>query len=172
MYAIRSYYEREVVREERRRSYESSPDGMLYENLIADAFTVHPYRHPVIGWDSDISNLSLAETRDFLHHYYAPVNTVIALVGDVDTEAAIAMVERYFGPRITSYNVCYTKLLRSRFLMPRRPTSLTASTMLSTLRGSMNWAELTSLSRSAVIAMVERYFGPIAAGTPVPPVTA
>jgi predicted Zn-dependent peptidase len=71
---------------------------MLYEHLIAAAFTVHPYRHPVIGWDSDISNLSLAETRDFLHRYYAPANTVIALVGDLDTTAAIQMVERYFGP--------------------------------------------------------------------------
>jgi predicted Zn-dependent peptidase len=96
---LREFYtEREVVREERRRSYESSPDGMLYENLIATAFTVHPYRHPVIGWDSDIRNLSLVETRDFLHRYYAPVNTVIALVGDIDTDAAIGMVERYFGP--------------------------------------------------------------------------
>ena len=95
---LREFYtEREVVREERRRSYESSPDGMLYENLIATAFTVHPYRHPIIGWDSDIRNLSLAETRDFLHRYYAPVNTVIALVGDIDTEAAIQMVERYFA---------------------------------------------------------------------------
>lgn len=95
---LREFYtEREVVREERRRSYESSPDGMLYENLIATAFTVHPYRHPVIGWDSDIRNLSLAETRDFLHRYYAPANTVIGLVGDIDTDAAIAMVARYFG---------------------------------------------------------------------------
>lgn len=95
---LREFYtEREVVREERRRSYESSPDGMLYENLIATAFTVHPYRHPIIGWDSDIRNLSLAETRDFLQRYYAPVNTVIALVGDIDSEAAIDMVERYFG---------------------------------------------------------------------------
>jgi predicted Zn-dependent peptidase len=95
---LREFYtEREVVREERRRSYESSPDGMLYENLIATAFTAHPYRHPIIGWDSDIRNLSLAETRDFLFNYYAPVNTVIALVGDVDTDAAIKMVERYFG---------------------------------------------------------------------------
>lgn len=95
---LREFYtEREVVREERRRSYEISPDGMLYENLIATAFTVHPYRHPIIGWDSDIRNLSLAETREFLLSYYAPVNTVIALVGDIDTDAAIKMVERYFG---------------------------------------------------------------------------
>lgn len=95
---LREFYtEREVVREERRRSYESSPDGLLYETLLANAFTVHPYRNPIIGWASDIDNLSLAATRDFLQRYYAPVNVVIALVGDVDTPAAIAMVERYFG---------------------------------------------------------------------------
>jgi len=95
---LREFYtEREVVREERRRSYETNPGGMLYENLIATAFTVHPYRNPVIGWDSDIVNLTLKETRDFLHRYYAPANTVIALVGDIDTEAAVAMVEHYFG---------------------------------------------------------------------------
>ena len=36
-------------------------------------------------------------TRDFLHKYYAPVNTVIALVGDLDFDHALAVVERYFG---------------------------------------------------------------------------
>jgi len=95
---LREFYtEREVIREERRRSYESEPGGMLYETLLANAFTVHPYRNPVIGWHSDIENLTLAETEAFLHRYYAPVNTTIALVGDVRFEEALALVERYFG---------------------------------------------------------------------------
>ncbi|MBE0598334.1 MAG: insulinase family protein [Desulfuromonadales bacterium] len=95
---LREFYtEREVVMEERRRSYETSPRGLLYENLLATAFTMHPYRNPIIGWMSDLENLTLEETRDFFQRYYAPVNTVIALVGDIDTPAAIAMVERYFG---------------------------------------------------------------------------
>jgi predicted Zn-dependent peptidase len=95
---LREFYtERDVVMEERRRSYESSPDGKLYESLIADAFTAHPYRHPIIGWSSDIAHLSLEETRKFLRKYYSPVNTVIALVGDIDTEEAIDTVEKYFG---------------------------------------------------------------------------
>ncbi len=95
---LREFYtEREVVKEERRRSYESSPDGLIYENLLAAAFTVHPYRNPIIGWESDISNLSLGETREFLHRYYAPANTVIALVGDLQAEAAFAVVKGYFG---------------------------------------------------------------------------
>ena len=95
---LREFYtEREVVQEERRRAYETNPAGMLYENLLATAFTMHPYRNPIIGWHSDIANLTLAKTRAFHDAYYAPVNTVIALVGDLDAEEAIAMVERYFG---------------------------------------------------------------------------
>lgn len=95
---LREFYtEREVIREERRRSYETNPDGLLYETLVSTAFSVHPYRNPIIGWHSDIANLSLEETRDFLKRYYAPVNTTIALVGDIRAAEAIALVERYFG---------------------------------------------------------------------------
>jgi predicted Zn-dependent peptidase len=95
---LREFYtEREVIHEERRRSYETDPGGLLYETLISTAFTVHPYRNPIIGWHTDIANLTLAETRDFLKRYYAPVNTTIALVGDVTAAQALALVERYFG---------------------------------------------------------------------------
>ncbi len=95
---LREFYtEREVIREERRRSYETDPRGLLYETLVSTAFTVHPYRNPIIGWHTDIANLTLAETRDFLRRYYAPVNTTIALVGDFRADEAIALVTRYFG---------------------------------------------------------------------------
>lgn len=95
---LREFYtERDVVREERRRSYESSPGGLLYETLLATAYRMHPYRNPVIGWDSDIDNLSLAETRNFLKDYYAPVNMIITLVGDVEAEKALELVKGYFG---------------------------------------------------------------------------
>ena len=107
---LREFYtERDVIREERRRSYDTNPDRLLYQSLVTNAFTVHPYRNPIIGWHSDIANLNPPKTRDFLNKYYAPVNTVIALVGDVDAAEAIALVGRYFGdlpagtpvPRVT-----------------------------------------------------------------------
>ena len=91
------YTERQVVMEERRRSYDSDPDGLMYENLLATAFTLHPYRHPIIGWMSDIDHLSLEKTRAFHDRYYVPANTVIALVGDIDFTTAKELVERYFG---------------------------------------------------------------------------
>ncbi len=91
------YTERDVVREERRRSYESNPGGQIYESLLATAFKVHPYRDPIIGWSSDIENLSLKNIREFFHKYYTPVNMVITLVGDIDSRKTIDLVERYFG---------------------------------------------------------------------------
>jgi predicted Zn-dependent peptidase len=95
---LREFYtERQVVMEERRRSYDSDPGGLLYENLLATAYTVHPYRNPIIGWMSDLEHLTLEETKQFLTSYYAPVNTVITLVGDIEPEAAIELVGRYFG---------------------------------------------------------------------------
>lgn len=95
---LREFYtEKEVVLEERRRSYETNPSGMMYEALLATAYMVHPYRHPVIGWTSDIHALSKEQTRLFMEKYYMPSNTVIALVGDVDVAQAKALIKQYFG---------------------------------------------------------------------------
>lgn len=91
------YTERDVVREERRRSYEANPQGMLYESLLAMAYKVHPYGEPIIGWASDIEQLRLDEIRSFFTNYYRPANMVITLVGDFEADAAIALVARYFG---------------------------------------------------------------------------
>ncbi|MCD6582203.1 MAG: insulinase family protein [Desulfuromusa sp.] len=91
------YTERDVVHEERRRSYESSPGGLMYETLLATAYKVHPYRNPVIGWNSDIENLDPDRIREFFDKYYTPVNMVITLVGDFESQATLQMIDRYFG---------------------------------------------------------------------------
>jgi predicted Zn-dependent peptidase len=67
------------------------------ETFIASNFNAHPVGQPVIGWMSDIANLTRTKAEDFLHRYYAPNNAIIAIVGDIDPEKTIAMVERYFG---------------------------------------------------------------------------
>jgi len=84
--------------EERRRSYEAEPEGKLWETFIASAFNAHPVGQPIIGWMSDIANLTRTKAEGFLHRYYAPNNAIIAIVGDIDPDKTIALVERYFGP--------------------------------------------------------------------------
>jgi predicted Zn-dependent peptidase len=95
---LREFYtERDVVMEERRRSYDAEPEGRLWEMFQATAFVAHPYGQPTIGWMSDIENLTRTKAEAFLHKYYAPNNAIVAIVGDVDTDKTIALVERYFG---------------------------------------------------------------------------
>jgi len=95
---LREFYtERNVVMEERRRSYDASPEGKLYESFMASAYVAHPYGQPIIGWMSDIENLSRTKAESFLHRYYAPANAVVAIVGDIDADKTIALMEKYFG---------------------------------------------------------------------------
>lgn len=91
------YQERDVVLEERRQSVNDSPEGALWEAFLATAFLVHPYRNPVIGWESDVSRLRTADIDRFFRAYYAPNNTWLAVVGDVHPDQTIALVEKYFG---------------------------------------------------------------------------
>lgn len=91
------YQERDVVLEERRMRYEDDPGGKLYELLLGTAYQRHPYRAPVIGYERDIRSLTARQLEEFRKRYYVPSNMVVALVGRVDPEADIKIVEEYFG---------------------------------------------------------------------------
>jgi predicted Zn-dependent peptidase len=91
------YSENEVVKEERRMRIDSNPDGKLYESFLATAFAAHPYRHPTIGWESDLDHLSVQDLEDFYRRQYTPDRLTIAVVGDVNARSVISLVDRYFG---------------------------------------------------------------------------
>ncbi len=94
---LREFYsERDVVMEERRRSYDSKPQRRLMENFLASSFIAHPYGRPIIGWPSDIQNLDRWATEAFFHTFYSPANTVLALVGDVRPDEALPVIKKYF----------------------------------------------------------------------------
>jgi predicted Zn-dependent peptidase len=95
---LREFYsERSVVMEERRRSYDADPESKLWETFLASAYLAHPYGQPTIGWMSDIENLTRTKAENFFHAYYGPQSAIVAIVGDINTTATIALVERYFG---------------------------------------------------------------------------
>ncbi|MGA1844290.1 MAG: M16 family metallopeptidase [bacterium] len=91
------YTERSVVMEERRQSYESQPFRKLMERFLATAFIAHPYRNPIIGWESELRFLDPDDTMTFFRRHYAPNNVVVAVVGDIDPDRFMALMETYFG---------------------------------------------------------------------------
>ncbi len=89
--------ERNVVIEERRWRIENDQRGALWEALFSTIFWAHPYRNPVIGWRSDLENVSLEKVKQFYETYYAPNNAYLIVVGDVKAEEVFKIAEKYFG---------------------------------------------------------------------------
>jgi len=91
------YKERSVVQEERRLRIESNPLGKLVEQFTTTAFMAHPYRYPTVGYMSDLRSITITDAKAFFNKYYTPSNMVTAVVGDVDPDTLIPLIEKYFG---------------------------------------------------------------------------
>jgi zinc protease len=90
--------QRDVVKNERRQSYENAPYGPSALALLDTAFPEgHPYHGAIIGSMKDLSAATLADVHDFAERYYAPSNATLCLAGDFETPAAKALIEKYFG---------------------------------------------------------------------------
>jgi zinc protease len=89
--------ERQVVQEERRMRIENQPYGRLNEIIFDRAFTVHPYKHPVIGSMKDLEAATIDDVREFYRTYYAPSNCTIVIAGDFEMDQAVQLVNDYLA---------------------------------------------------------------------------
>ena len=86
--------QREVVKNEKRWSYDNRPYGSWNEKLQAHLFPPeHPYHHTTIGSMEDLDAASVEDVSEFFRTYYAPNNAVLTVVGDVDP-AAVRRLDR------------------------------------------------------------------------------
>jgi zinc protease len=88
--------EREVVKEERRLRIEDDPQSYLVEVLTAQAFMVHPYHWPVIGWFSDLNAMTREDLKRHYDTYYVPNNATLIVVGDIKADALLPKIKQYF----------------------------------------------------------------------------
>ena len=86
-----------VVMEERRLRTEDRAVALLYEQLMATAFTAHPYRHPIVGWMSDLESMTVEDAQAWYDAWYTPANAVLVVAGDVDPQAVWALAEQTYG---------------------------------------------------------------------------
>src|SRR3954454_5386258 len=77
--------QREVVKNEKRWSYDNRPYGSWVEKLLGGVYPAsHPYHHPTIGSMADLDAASLEDVGEFFQTWYAPNNAVLAIAGDFD----------------------------------------------------------------------------------------
>ena len=90
--------QRDVVKNERRQSYENRPYGqatiLLEENLYPSD---HPYHWPTIGYMEDLSAASYQDVVDFFKSYYGPNNASLVVAGDIDIEETKKLVAKWFS---------------------------------------------------------------------------
>jgi zinc protease len=90
--------QRDVVKNERRQSYENRPYGLAQPTLGEMLYPEgHPYHWPVIGYMPDLTAASHEDVVDFFKKYYAPSNASLVVAGDIDPAKTRALVEKWFG---------------------------------------------------------------------------
>jgi zinc protease len=90
--------QRDVVLNERRQNYENRPYGLALMALVAALFPPdHPYNWMTIGSADDIRAMEFEDVREFFRTYYHPSNASLVLAGDLPTDRAFELADRYFG---------------------------------------------------------------------------
>ena len=90
--------QRDVVKNERRQSYENRPYGMAHHHLQSALFPLpHPYNWMTIGSQEDLDAASLDDVKAFFQRFYGPSNASLAIAGDIDPGQALDLANRYFG---------------------------------------------------------------------------
>ena len=90
--------QRDVVKNERRQSYENRPYGMAHWHLQEALYPLpHPYHWMTIGSEEDLDAAELDDIKDFFKRFYSPTNASLAIAGDINMGQALEMVNHYFG---------------------------------------------------------------------------
>ena len=90
--------QRDVVLNERRQNYENRPYGLALMAIVASLFPPdHPYNWMTIGSADDIKAMEFEDVREFFRTYYRPANASLVLAGDIATDRAFDLADRYFG---------------------------------------------------------------------------
>jgi len=90
--------QREVVRNERRQSYEDSPYGEVWLALPEIMYPEgHPYAHSVIGSHEDLQAASVEDVVTFFDTWYVPNNASLVVAGDIDVAQTKARIQAWFG---------------------------------------------------------------------------
>jgi zinc protease len=90
--------QRDVVKNERRQSYDNRPYGLADIELDKMLWPEgHPYSWSTIGDMADLTAASYDDVVAFFKKYYTPGNATLVVAGDIDFDKTRALVEKWFS---------------------------------------------------------------------------
>lgn len=74
-----------------------NPDRRLSQQFWSRHFLEHPYRHPILGYQMLLEQLTVKDVASFYAAEYQPQNITLACEGDLDPSAFYETVKEVFG---------------------------------------------------------------------------
>lgn len=90
--------EKEVVLEEIREG-EDNPGRVISKALFGNAYRVHPYKRPVIGFVDSVRNVDRETALAFHKQWYRPDNMVLVVSGDFEINTLKEQIAKIFSAR-------------------------------------------------------------------------
>jgi len=88
--------EKQVVLEEIKMR-EDRPTSRLSRIVMENAYTVHPYKRPVIGFEHTVNSFTRDDILAYMKQRYQPENIKVVIVGDIPVEQGHLLTEEFFG---------------------------------------------------------------------------
>lgn len=98
----------QVVMEERRWRTDDKPKAQVNELFNSLIFRVHPYGRPIVGWMSDLENMTHEDAIEWYRMWYSPSNAILVIGGDVDAKKVFSEAKKYFAD-IPAYKIAKRK---------------------------------------------------------------
>ncbi|MEL7257350.1 MAG: pitrilysin family protein [Pseudomonadota bacterium] len=89
--------ERDVIIEERNQRVENNPSSLFREQHNAAQYLNHRYGVPIIGWQHEMTQLTLDDALAFYEKFYAPNNAILIVAGDVEPDEVKELAKTYYG---------------------------------------------------------------------------
>ncbi|MEL7147227.1 MAG: pitrilysin family protein, partial [Bacteroidota bacterium] len=89
--------QKEVVKEEKRQSYDNRPYGTVLSKMFENAFRGTNYEWSPIGSFEDIDAATEEDFVDFYETFYVPDNATLTIAGDIEIPQAKELVKKYFS---------------------------------------------------------------------------
>jgi len=91
--------QRNVVIEEFKQRYLNQPYGDVWLKLRPMVYKEHPYRWATIGKEiKHIEDARIEDVKAFFKKHYNPQNAIVVIGGNINTEKAKELAEKWFGP--------------------------------------------------------------------------
>jgi predicted Zn-dependent peptidase len=90
--------QKKVVIEEFKETCLTEPYGDVWHHLSELVYEKHSYRWPTIGkTPKHIEDANLEDVVNFFHKHYTPCNAVLVICGNISTENAYKLVDKWFS---------------------------------------------------------------------------